>query len=283
MKYDGMASPSFIGANMIASRILASAIVFLAGACLEAQAQNLSGAFEPDPAPASVVGRSSPVWRVPFTGIDMAPGSTFGYGGILVAPSGDFTKSGFILRAFGGYGAFDYDSAAVPGGKVNGRVALGDVMIGYQTFGEFYRLAGYIGVEHQDISLSPFDPTATVVGGETGFKAVGEFETNQKSKLYLNLMASYSTAFDSFSARVRPGYRFDNVIIGPEGGWQENRSSENQRAGGFVTVNHTINPSMYLSVTGYGGYVFVGKDSSGPSIGGSRDGPYGGLVLALTY
>ena len=60
-------------------------------------------------------------------------------------------------------------------------------MIGHQWVTQKMRIAGYIGIDHQDHHLSPFDPTNSVVGGETGLKIAGDITMGYGQPWYLNL------------------------------------------------------------------------------------------------
>jgi hypothetical protein len=274
----------------------ASALVFGSG---NACAQERSGAsrplgapyqtYEPFPAdgalqtdtPESKTDR--PGWIVPYVGMDVGPAANyFGYGGVVFSPEGDLTKPSVVIRSFAGYGEFKYNSASVPGGRVKGDISMFDALIGYQTLGKVFRLGGYIGIEHQDIDLSPLDPTAKVKGAETGVKFLGEFETNDRMRFYLNATASYSTAFDTYRVQLRPGYRAASFIFGPEAVFQGNKGGDTQKVGGFVTLSAPISNGNYLGVTTYLGHAFSGKGNQGP-FGGTGDGIYGGMIVSFFF
>jgi hypothetical protein len=253
--------------------VAVGSLAFLSGAALAADLQPRLDASAPT---------TNRVCCVPFAGVDFAPESYFGYGGAVVALNGDFARPGFVVRVLGGYGEFRYNSESVAGGVVDGSIFLGDALVGYQAFGNNFRIAAYLGVEHQDIRLRPPDPTALVQGRETGFKILGEVETGEAIQFYFNLMGSFSTAFDTYWSRLRIGYRFGNLIVGPEGLLQGNRSSDVQRVGGFATYNWDLGAGRKFVTTAYGGYLF-NENGGGPSPFGTRDGPYGGFVLAVVF
>jgi hypothetical protein len=223
-----------------------------------------------------------PGWIVPYLGVDFAPGSWFTYAGVVLAPNGNLAEPGVVIRSFGGYGEFKYNNPTVSAQRIHGSISMADAMVGYQTFGEYYRVAGYVGIENQNIHLSPADPTAKVDGEKTGVKFLGEFETNNRTPFYLNAMASYSTAFDSYWIRLRPGYRTSSFIFGPEVAFQGNRGGDSQRIGGFISLERPIGRGNYFGITAATGYTLGGK--SNPSIsGGTHNGVYGSLLVYLFF
>jgi hypothetical protein len=149
-------------------------------------------------------------------------------------------------------------------------------MIGYQVMRRDLRIAGYVGVEHQDHHLSPFDPTNSVSGGETGFKLAGDITLGNTQPWYFNLMGSYSTAFDSYWSRLRVGYKFGRFTIGPEGLLSGNKNFDAQRLGAFLGMRLEGTP---VEVTISGGYHFNDKDG----MFASKDGGYASVNIGFAF
>ena len=208
-----------------------------------------------------------------FFGDDVGPNSQVLYAGAVLALNGDLTREGVLLRGLGVYGWYDYRAAV---GDVDGRFSAFDAMIGYQWITQKMRIAGYIGIDHQDHHLSPFDPTNSVVGGETGLKIAGDITTGYGQPWYLNLSGSYSTAFDTYWSRLRIGQKFDQFTVGPEGLLFGNERFDAQRLGIFLGARLDGTP---IEITISGGYHFEGGDG----VFGNRDGVYGTLNIGFAF
>jgi hypothetical protein len=222
-----------------------------------------------------------PGWIVPYAGVAAGPGSMFGYGGVVLAPNANLTKSGIVARGFYGAGSFSYDNAAVAGGEVDGTIRMFDTLAGYQVYGPKVRVGGYVGVEHQDIQLTPNDPTATVNGKSTGVKVLGEFETRDNVRVYFNTSASYSKAFDTYRVQIRPGLRLPlSLRAGPEVVFQGNKGGDARRVGLFLMLDSSIGHGNYFGLTGSGGYAYAADGAEGNFAG---QGAYGGLLASFFF
>src|SRR5262245_34943916 len=169
---------------------------------------------------------------VVFVGGDASPSFDVLYGGALTALNGDISRDGVLLRALVGHAWYEYFGGV---GEVHGQVTLFDAMIGYQMVRGNFRAAGFIGVDYQNHRLSPNDPFNPVSGSETGLKLVGDVSSIVGDPWYFNLLGSYSTAFDAYTARLRVGHNVGgSLVIGPEGWLFGNEHADFQRLGVFV-------------------------------------------------
>src|SRR5206468_1065205 len=141
------------------------------------------------------------VW---FSGIDVVKDSRYVFDGVIVALNGDLSRDGFVVRAYGSRDDFDLN----PG---DGRAWQGDLMLGYITSRNHIEAGIYVGVDYQNVTLSPDDPTAKVRGSETGFKIAANVNTDREVPYYFSLHGNYSTAFDAYWARVRAGLTRNKV------------------------------------------------------------------------
>ncbi|MDR2195562.1 MAG: cellulose biosynthesis protein BcsS [Gallionellaceae bacterium] len=226
---------------------------------------------------------NAPIYIVPYAGIDKAPGASLAYGGAVFSLDGSkLTESGFVGRLFASYGEYENRNFVALTGRVQGHVTTRDALVGYQTYGEFWRAGGYVGVERQDLYVRLPD-----LGGvesraaETGIKTLGEFET-RNTAFYVNAMATYSDAFDTWWVRVRPGYQNGGFTVGPELTWQGNTADSNRRAGVFATMIYPLGNDNYFSASLNGGYAYIGDDSLN-AVTGTRSGAYGGVIAILYF
>lgn len=207
-----------------------------------------------------------------FAGIDGREKSYYGYIGVRHHLSGNIVSDGFLLRAVGLYGRYDYDSTAVAGGKVDGDIAGFDAMVGYQKGIQNLFLRGYVGVEYEHHDLSPDNSLDSNRGGDFGVKVQGEAETDFRSQYYLGFIGSYGTAKDRYWTRLRGGYNLNGYIFGPEGLLTGNDESDERRIGAFLTLTN-LGP-LWLSVST--GYSDIDANRGGGSL-------YGTLELSTSF
>lgn len=221
---------------------------------------------------------SGPTSTVVFTGGDVAHDAFSFHAGVIKSLRGDLGQDGLMLRALGVYVDYEYTTADSGGFfDVDGEAGIFDLMLGYQWIGPGHRVAAYIGAEYQNHDLSPDDPFNDVDGSEWGFKVAGEFETDQTSDLYVGLLGSYSTAYDTYWTRGRIGGRVDRFVLGVEGVLHGNEGYDAQRLGGFVNIPLGFNYGI-LSLSA--GYQWADEDSSGF---GGGEGAYGSAGVSFAF
>jgi hypothetical protein len=183
----------------------------------------------------------------PFGGFAADESGWFADAGLVAAFNRNLSLPGWLVRVRGGGGHYEYNRE--PGVTQGVSYQVGEVMLGYQWFLGASRVSLYAGgnVEHHDNN----DPLAVVAGTEWGFKAQGEIFTNFGPNLYGFVLATYSTAFDSYFALGKLGYRVTPVIsFGPEVAALGNERFDYVRAGPFVAFDVTPSTQIILS----GGY-----------------------------
>jgi hypothetical protein len=214
------------------------------------------------------------VW---FSGIDWVKDARYIFDGASIALNGDLSRDGFALRAYGSRTDFNRD----PG---DGRTWQGDVMLGYifsraHLYGDVY-----VGVDHQDVRLSPDDPTERVRGGATGLKVAAGVGTNREVPHYFNLSGSYSTAFDTYWARARLGLTHNKLVLGTEAIAFGDVGFDAQRLGGFLIFDLKLARDFPIEVTLSAGHQFVSGSESGIGIGsGGGEGTYGSISFSFAF
>lgn len=210
--------------------------------------------------------------NVVFGGVEFGNNSTTVYAGAVRAFNGDLETSGLLGRVFLAYGDYDYSTTAVAGGTVNIDAFSGDVMLGYQIVGNTSVVSAFIGADYQNNDLSPFDALNSTEGSEFGGKAQFEARTRAAAPFDASLIASYSTANDTYYSRGRVGLRLGELAIGPEISALGNDEFNGFKYGAYLSgikinnVNFTIN-------TGY-------ASTNGNS---DTDGFFGGIGLAILF
>jgi opacity protein-like surface antigen len=159
--------------------------------------------------------------------------SLVGYMGVLYAPNG-MEQSGLRLSAFGLTGRYRYQGDTE---AFRGKFVSADALVGWSNVFNNGALTLAVGVNYQDHSVMPFDPSNSVQGSKTGFKVQGDLWVNPTPKTLVFLLGSYSTAFDTYYAIGRFGYDVagTGAFVGPEVGGQGNDRTDQFRLGAHVS------------------------------------------------
>ncbi len=173
---------------------------------------------------------------------------------------------------FGFYAPYSYKTPAVAGGNVDGKAAAFDVMVGYQKVMQSFLLRGFVGPEFENNALSPNNPADKTRGSDAGAKVQGELETTYNSPFYGSAVGSFGTAKRRYWTRLRAGYDFQSLIVGPEGLALGNQSFDEQRVGAFLTAKN-VGP-VWLSFA-------LGYSRKNANHGG--DSPYGTIEVSTTF
>jgi hypothetical protein len=187
-------------------------------------------------APSSTFTPSSfaPISTAVFFGASLKADSVFGNAGFVRAANGDLAQDGWLYRAGVGLGQYDYKTASVPTGEVDAERIQVDLALGYQWHLPTVRFALFGGVDFADRDLSPADPLNSTGGADLGAKVQGELETLPDTPYYGSAVASYSTANDDYTSRLRLGARYGELIVGPELGFQGDDVYDETRYGVFL-------------------------------------------------
>ncbi len=220
-----------------------------------------------------------PSWLVTYSGVDFARDSTYFYSGAIISLNRDLSRSGFVLAAYSGYAAYQYDNPAVAGGEVDGDGTQLSAMVGYLFIRQGGAIGLYAGLDYQKYDLTPNDPASNVSGNEAGFRVGGDIRLTGPQH-YASIEGYYSTAFDSYWSRARFGGNLGHVVIGPEVLALGNAGFDAQRVGAFAMTRLHLNPKTPIELTVSGGYQFLGDQGSGTAGG---EGAYGALNVTFVY
>ncbi|MDR0780163.1 MAG: cellulose biosynthesis protein BcsS [Pseudomonadales bacterium] len=223
-----------------------------------------------------------PGWKVPYIGIDAGQSTYFAYSGVVWALNKNMGTPGVLFNVFVGNGQFKYASDAYASGLAAGSIFMANALVGYRTFGQTYSLTGFIGVDSTNVTLPPVDRASENQGRKTGIRATLDYETNNYNKPYLAVSLSYSSALDSYSVRLRPGYRVDAYAFGPEVSFHGSNLGDYQHLGLFSNYSQSAGKWGIFSVSASGGWAFSDQ-GDGNFVGGIRNGPYGDMTLSLFY
>jgi len=209
-----------------------------------------------------------------FSGFDARDRSYYGFGGVIHALNGNLATDGFMVRLFGYYNPYDYDSTAVVGGKVDGRLDAYDAVIGYQKYFSNFVGRVYVGYDYEHHGLSPDNPFDSNRGAQSGVKFRGEIDSFYDSPYYFSVLSSYGSAKHRYYVRGRAGYNFSGIILGPEAVGTGNPETDEGRVGAFATFRTPLLAPVEISISG--GYSNVHANRGGP-------GGYGTVEVSLAF
>jgi len=142
-------------------------------------------------------------------------GSQYGYIGAVVPINSALSEEGFRLRFWGNYLAYEYDQTRQI--EIDADGVGTEAALGYKWNLDQTRITVYLGGVYRDIDLDPDDPGNSTADKNFGFKSQLEIEHQINSVWSANIIGSYTTNFDSYWSRFRPGYKLNNGLkIGPE-------------------------------------------------------------------
>ena len=151
----------------------------------------------------------------------MLNGYVGGYGGGEAALNGNLLSRGVIFRLDGNGGQYESRLISASQPQIEVPTGGGDVLVGYRMSLGASWLTGFVGGDVQ--AHDNPDPGATLRGTEGGVKGLAEYFGPLSPKLDLLAYGSYSTAFSTYQAFARFGYKihnnpnvYDVIKIGPE-------------------------------------------------------------------
>lgn len=180
-----------------------------------------------------------PVPKAPRAAIDIALDGTTqaAYSAAVIgtiAPFQPMDRSGMRFRGSGIVGTYTYDSTDV--GRVNGNLIGGAFLFGYEWVFKRATVALYAGGEIVNTTINPDDPNNQAKGTSAGLKVATDFYVTPTDATMIAGVASYSTNFNSYYARLKFGMAFGNrIYVGPEVGALGDNFFQQWRIGGHVT------------------------------------------------
>jgi Cellulose biosynthesis protein BcsS len=193
------------------------------------------------------------------------------WAGVNWSPFGTVDRDGFRVRLGGGGGQYRYSGSidGVPQ-SIYGSSAFADLLVGYQMGLGSVTVKAFAGAAFDGHLLDPFDERNPVNAAATGAKGVLEAWVNLSLATFAQVDLGYTTAHDTYSSRVRLGYRLtDELSLGLEGGAFGNAASDNLKAGVFARY------------AWYGGEISASGGVSGDIA--ARQNPYGSLVYLKRF
>ena len=212
---------------------------------------------------------------VVYWGAEAGQDATTLYAGVVHALNGDLDSDGILARISGAFGDYSYNTVAVAGGVVDIEAKSADIMIGYQVVQPTHVAAIYVGADYRDNELTPSDPNNSTEGGEAGFKVQAEASTRGDGPGMASILASYSTAYETYFVKGRLGVRNDGLAFGPELAVLGDEEFDGYKAGVFLSGLQLGDIGMTL----YGGY----ESSEGKDGGREQNGAYGGVSFGIRF
>jgi outer membrane immunogenic protein len=187
---------------------------------------------DPGPFPADKSGG----YVLPFVGSDFSKHSYSGWLGAFLAPYSGLDNSGLRVLIYGDGGTYKYFGD--PGETFRGNFVGGTVLVGYGFEGDNYSINLLAGANAEHHTVSPRDPLNSVQGTEAGLKLRTDIWVQPAPQTMAAAEAEYSTAFQTYSAKLKLGYDVTagkQVFIGPEISVAGNERYDHWRVGAHVT------------------------------------------------
>ena len=195
--------------------------------------------------------------KVVYGGWDVTERSSAFYIGGVAALNGNINVSGGVLSGSLTKATYDYDTVAVAENTVDVDLTSGNALLGYQWVNRSTSMTLSAGIDYQDHSLTPDDPSSVVKGNKTG--GVVQLEIMKfTTPVDASLIAKASEVFGSYWARGRLGYKIGKVKTGIELTGSGNDSYDNERYGLYATFPISGSLSVDLAA---GDSTITGKNS----------------------
>ena len=221
---------------------------------------------------------------VVISGAEVTKNAFVSYTNVIIALDGRLGTPSLLLRGNVLHGDYDYTLNPMTGNEVDVDYIQGEMTLGYGGVYDGIWLAAYVGVDYQDHDLDQVDPTNSVQGSDVGFKVVGEVVKLGHHGIHYAAYGTYSTAFDSYYARLRVGRHIhDNLALGIEGVVLGDDEWDAERLGAYMQT-HVDLSRIPLMRPGFlilsGGYQFS-NDNGGRDE--DAEGAYGTLQYKVLY
>jgi hypothetical protein len=254
--------------------ILSMAVAVGAAAALSSQASAADMATKAPPQMASSDAYSSVLWLSGDFQNNVSDGSVGG----IYALSGNLDAPGWLVRGQYTYAGFDdFNAFSLGTGTGHGTFSDGSGLIGYQIVGNGVAASGYVGIDYQSYHFNPASANTNGLGDRAGLMLAGRVATVGANPYSFAIDGQYSTAYNEFWVRARPGAKFGSLTVGPEVVGLGNNVFDQVRGGGFASYE----VARGLTVEADLGYA----DATGNNNSGSRGGSgiYGGVTLVLLH
>jgi len=171
-----------------------------------------------------------------FAGGDFGKHHAVGWLGAFLAPYSGLEVSGVRVLIYGEGGGYKYFGD--PGEVFRGTYTGGTVLAGYGFEGDNYSVNLMAGVNAEHHDINGIDPLNTVQGTEFGLKLRADAALLPTSQTLLAGEAQYSTAFDTYSAKIKAGFDLTSgrqIFLGPELSVLGNERFDQWRVGAHLT------------------------------------------------
>lgn len=226
---------------------------------------------------------AEPLWREVWIGADATSRSWLVYSGMTISPWSGIHDDGIRFRFATGYGQYRWRgtqaTAAGERARGSGDATFADGLVGYlKRLGPLTAKA-FVGVSYsghritelmQPLGIPVAPGEEPIHGDEIGVKTALELWLNMGSQAWSSLDLNWSSAHDTYSARLRAGWRaWPTVSIGVEGIVNGDSRYEIGRLVEAPGLDHlNRRGGMFLRYEWFGGEVsLAGGISSAPDEG----------------
>jgi hypothetical protein len=207
-----------------------------------------------------------------FAGYDFRQDSYYLSGGLMHDLNGNMGDGGLFLRAFTGFGSYNYDT--IPGAPhVTGQLFDADLGLGYRLPVGQWVLGAYVGAHLRDRNLTAIDP-ANNVGTDFGARVVLD-AYGTVGAFTIMAIGQISSIENAVWTRTRVGYNCcEKLRFGPEFIYLNDAQFDERRLGGFLTFQTSPMSNLTLAA-GYADF--------GSSNGGAGTSMYGSVEFSVNF
>lgn len=176
-------------------------------------------------------------------------GGRFGSVGATAAPSGSLDRDGIRVHLDATAGEYSYRTG--DGTRVRGRQAEAAAMVGYEWGWSDASLAGFVGLNLRNNTLSIIDANNPVVGTALGLKTALSFYARPSAGTMVSAFGTYTTAHGGYYVRGRAGLALaEDVFVGPEATLLGDDYFNQWRVGGHLS-GLSFGPTQVSLAAGY--------------------------------
>jgi hypothetical protein len=174
-----------------------------------------------------------------FSGADLWQHGYFAHGGLVWSPGG-LDAEGLVFKALVNGGLYRYESGALGGAEVTGRVVAGFLAPGWRFKRDRLTLTVFAGLDLQSHRLTPADPGAQLNGGYVGARFAAELWYQPTDLSMISVDGAISTIGGNYAVRGAAGLRIFNLFyLGPEVQAVQSNDYRQFRVGAHVTALRT--------------------------------------------
>jgi hypothetical protein len=196
-------------------------------------------------------------------------------GGVWAPMTHSLDADGILVRGEYVYVNYDFNTRLSATGTGHGTLNRANAEIGYQLVRFGLASSVFVGPDYQNFSISPSTARGRGLNDKVGANFVGRVARAGVQEFPVSLEGNFSTANNTYWAKLRPGKNFGQFTVGPEIGMLGNNDFDEAHYGGFASIN--ISSAVMLQ----GALGYSKQFRNNISSGNGGEGAYGEISLVI--